>query len=72
MVLTKGGWCDLVSKRSFHRKMGRKGGLGKRYFSVSSNTRPDQSSAAVESSTATEGSAADTVHVKRAEPLAPV
>ena len=31
MVLTKGEWCDQeVSKRSHHRKKGRKEGLGKR------------------------------------------
>ena len=28
IVLTKGGWCDPVNKRSHHRKKGRKGRLG--------------------------------------------
>ena len=30
MVLTKGGWCDPISKRSHDREKGKKEGLSKR------------------------------------------
>ena len=33
-----GGWCDPVSKRSYHRKKRRKGGLDKRGVCLSAPT----------------------------------
>ena len=51
IVLTKGGWCDPVSKRLHHMKKDRKGRLGRRGLGVA--VFSDQFPAAAESGAAT-------------------
>ena len=63
MVLNKVGCCNPVSRWSHHRKKGRKGGWAREvwFWQLRLLRHPVQSSAAVDSSTVTEGSAGESV-----------